>query len=373
MRRLVTIVAKLALLCFCMSRFAVGQTQDNAHDDASLSEIWISLVDFAGIDSEVVKKVAPNFPFDMNGQKFAEWIDRNPSESEAILSILNENGIFPSRTQLGLAEESLTYELLLSSSWGNAVATYGSIDDVVKQLPNIPNPAHYCEVAGYKNDVDTHTNWRMGVGFGENANELLDLSSAPDPNELFDKTKYPCLAPYYNAIDYWVYHYPEEYHKLMTDCGCAGTQLGEFVEMPDSIRPDYVSPSERIEQAENYQLPVAENDIEQPIYLTSENPLYLVEHLDDDLTASILEDILMEQGGSGFKTYLEEHLAQEQLSILLNAYTLWTLKNDVSKFEALKNTEGANSQFFTKLELGSLDYVQATGDSFVETFKSHSE
>lgn len=373
MRRLVTIAAKFVLLYFCMSRFAVGQTQDNTHDDASLSEIWVSLVDFAGIDSKVLGETAPNFPKSSVDADFVSWMERHPAEAEGIVSALNENGIFPSRIQLGLSENPVTYENLLSSSWGNAIGTYGSIENARKQLPNIPNPSDFCSISGYKIDVEKQTNWRETIGYGENANELLDISNAPDPNELFDQTKYPCLAPYYNAIDYWVYHYPEEYHKLMTDCGCAGTDLSEFTAIPDSIKPDYVPPIERIQEAENYELPVAENDEELPIYLTTENPLLLVENLDDDLTASVVEDILMEQGGSEFKSYLEEHLAQEQLSILLNAYTVWTLQNDINKFEALKNTEGANNQFFTKLEVGTLDYVQVTGDSFIETFKSHSE
>ena len=357
------------------SVFSVNFTFGQGNTSPSIPEVWTSLISYTKITPAELGKACPHFPADGNESDFRSWFNSHPEEPNAFIEMLESRDMGVSRIQLGLGEQKQTFESLLSSSWGNAVRTYGSREAARKALPNIPDPSEYCAVEKYAQDINSYTFWRNDVGYDAEANEKLDLNLAPDPNDLFDEAKYPCLAKYYAAIDYWSYEYQAEYQKLMADCGCGGDNENAPMVMPDSIRPPYVSPMERMKLAEIEQsVTDAEDSSEkQSIMLTVNNPLRIAAEVNESINADFVEKLVESDGFQATFDYLAKSLTTNQASMLLESYSLWVFTKKRPLFSELRKKASNSSDYLLKLEQGNIGFVEVKEETFISTFKQLAE
>ena len=265
--------------------------------------VWNSLTEFASIESSQIAISSPHYPSaSKDDSKFRSWIAEYPDEVDRVLGLFEQNGVVPSRVQLGIGERQAVYADVVPY-WPNALSAFGTAMEITKQLPHMPAPKDYCSVAGYVADQEKLNSWR-GSAYQKDKGGALDTANAPDPNDLFNTEVYPCLAQYYNAVDRWVYEYPEEYFKLMDACDC-GEGDGPEVRMimPDSLRPAYVPVMERVreqEEVSNEEDSYFERvDVPKGL-LAQESPLVLVGNTHPELDIAAAEEMLRSCGVETF-------------------------------------------------------------------------
>jgi len=120
----------------------------------ALNVVWSSLIEHASINESEILSSVPHYPSaDVDDNKLKNWIASYPSEVESFMGLFAKHDVIPSRIQLGIGVRKATYADVVPH-WPNALSTYGSKTEILKQLPHMPKPEGYRAAEDYLTDQE---------------------------------------------------------------------------------------------------------------------------------------------------------------------------------------------------------------------------
>jgi hypothetical protein len=356
----------LFLLLLLASFSVLGQA---TKADPPIHEVWVSMIDFAGITSEEIVRTAPSFPAaNPSLSEIESWIKSNPGEVEKFMLLFNEHKVFPTNRQLGLDIPGITYKEV-APYWPQAIEAFGSLEQIQKELPNMPLPFDHGTVAEFEADIAKFDSWRV-------EGEEVDLSLVPNDLDLFDTRDYPALGSYKNAIFTWVAVHPAEYWHLLSNCNCGEVEVPDDLEDQAALSEGILTPMEELlineanaklgiessvqELEEDYEENV--EDVHYIPYPNSAHPLDVLKKNNSALTVAITESVLSSSGPDGYWKFLKENLTYDEARFVYTSSVLWYKHNQSQKYAVFASWSKGD---YTS-ESGAVEYILALEEGIVE-------